>query len=43
MLNRKDKKAIESETLIKIILWIILGAMVALAIKALLKRFGILS
>jgi len=43
MLNRKDKKAIESETLIKIVLWIIFAAIIALAIKALLKKFGILS
>lgn len=42
-MNMKDKRAIESETLIKIILWIILGAIVALAIKTLLERFGILS
>jgi len=43
MLKKKDKKAIESETLLKIVLWIIFAAIVALAIKALLKRFGILS
>jgi len=37
-----NKKAIGTETLIKIILWIILGAIVGLAIVTLLKNLGVI-